>query len=258
MIDQPKPTKPNTFVLVAAAAIVGVTLAACGNSGDDQAAPASPSGGSTTSAAPAPAAQDGHNQSDVMFAQHMIPHHQQATEMTQLVDGRTSNPDIVKIAGRIDRARSQRQRRVTAHGQARRRPSGGGGEAVVITSISYRTGFAGDKWRACRRRGGRALHARLRACPPQTLHLLANLHGHTGRVRCLAGGAGCAAILHRHTIRNPIPNRRSLYDCNRCRAKHIRCPKTLKNNCNPAAVIKQLQPSDAPLAPALRGRGARL
>ncbi|MCK5752312.1 MAG: DUF305 domain-containing protein, partial [Mycobacterium sp.] len=83
-MDQPKPTKPNTFVLVAAAAIVGVTLAACGNSGGDQAAPAPQSGGSTTSAAPAPAAQDGHNQSDVMFAQHMIPHHQQAIEMSDM------------------------------------------------------------------------------------------------------------------------------------------------------------------------------
>ncbi|MEL7738024.1 DUF305 domain-containing protein [Citromicrobium bathyomarinum] len=39
---------------------------------------------------------------DARFMQMMIPHHQQATEMTQLVDGRTSNPDIVKIAGRID------------------------------------------------------------------------------------------------------------------------------------------------------------
>lgn len=85
MIDQPKPAKPNTFVLIAAAAIVGVSLAACGNSGDDQAAPASPSGGSTTSAASAPAAQDGHNQFDVMFAQHMIPHHQQAIEMSDML-----------------------------------------------------------------------------------------------------------------------------------------------------------------------------
>lgn len=39
---------------------------------------------------------------DARFMQMMIPHHQQATEMTQLVEGRTSNPDIVKIAGRID------------------------------------------------------------------------------------------------------------------------------------------------------------
>jgi uncharacterized protein (DUF305 family) len=39
---------------------------------------------------------------DVRFMQMMIPHHAQATEMTALVDGRTSNPDIVKMAGRID------------------------------------------------------------------------------------------------------------------------------------------------------------
>ena len=39
---------------------------------------------------------------DARFMQMMIPHHQQATQMTALVEGRTSNPDIVKIAGRID------------------------------------------------------------------------------------------------------------------------------------------------------------
>ena len=69
--------------------------------------------------------------------------------------GRCSSRLAGKIAGRIDRARSQRRRRVTAHGRGAAAAVGGGGEAVVITSISYRTGFAGDKWRACRRRGGR-------------------------------------------------------------------------------------------------------
>ena len=102
MIDQPKPTKPNTFVLVAAAAIVGVTLAACGNSGGDQAAPAPQSGGSTTSAAPAPAAQDGHNQSDVMFAQRMIPHHQQAIEMSDMLLAKDGIDErVVELAGQI-------------------------------------------------------------------------------------------------------------------------------------------------------------
>ena len=38
---------------------------------------------------------------DVMFMQMMIPHHAQALELTELVEGRTSNPDMLKIAGRI-------------------------------------------------------------------------------------------------------------------------------------------------------------
>jgi len=39
---------------------------------------------------------------DVMFMQAMIPHHAQALELTELVEGRTSNPDMLKIAGRIE------------------------------------------------------------------------------------------------------------------------------------------------------------
>jgi len=39
---------------------------------------------------------------DARFMQMMIPHHAQATELTALVEGRTSNEDIIAIAGRID------------------------------------------------------------------------------------------------------------------------------------------------------------
>jgi len=38
---------------------------------------------------------------DVRFMQMMIPHHAQALELAALVEDRTSNPDMVKIAGRI-------------------------------------------------------------------------------------------------------------------------------------------------------------
>ena len=39
---------------------------------------------------------------DVSFMQGMIVHHQQAVDMADLVEGRTNNPDILAIAGRID------------------------------------------------------------------------------------------------------------------------------------------------------------
>lgn len=39
---------------------------------------------------------------DVRFMQDMIPHHAQATEMAKLVAGRTSRPEIVQIARRIE------------------------------------------------------------------------------------------------------------------------------------------------------------
>jgi uncharacterized protein (DUF305 family) len=44
------------------------------------------------------------NAVDVRFMQRMIPHHQQALEMTALVKDRTSNADVRRLAGRIDAA----------------------------------------------------------------------------------------------------------------------------------------------------------
>jgi uncharacterized protein (DUF305 family) len=42
-----------------------------------------------------------YTKADAEFMQMMIPHHQQAVEMAELVEGRTNNPEIVEIAGRI-------------------------------------------------------------------------------------------------------------------------------------------------------------
>ena len=39
---------------------------------------------------------------DVSFMQGMLVHHQQAVDMAALVEGRTNNPDVVAVAGRID------------------------------------------------------------------------------------------------------------------------------------------------------------
>lgn len=47
-----------------------------------------------------------HSPADVAFMQQMISHHQQAVEMAALVKLRTNNPDIIKIAGRIDAAQA--------------------------------------------------------------------------------------------------------------------------------------------------------
>ncbi|HEY9313815.1 DUF305 domain-containing protein [Williamsia sp.] len=44
------------------------------------------------------------NDADVMFAQMMYPHHAQAVEMAQLVDGRTTNPRIIELAAAIESA----------------------------------------------------------------------------------------------------------------------------------------------------------
>jgi uncharacterized protein (DUF305 family) len=52
----------------------------------------------------APATTGDHNQADVMFAQMMIPHHEQAIEMTELASTRASNADVKALAAQIQAA----------------------------------------------------------------------------------------------------------------------------------------------------------
>ncbi|MEJ2866158.1 DUF305 domain-containing protein [Actinomycetospora sp. OC33-EN08] len=55
--------------------------------------------GCAAAPAPAPAAPD----PDVQFASMMIPHHEQALELSALVAGRTTDPTVTDLAFRIDR-----------------------------------------------------------------------------------------------------------------------------------------------------------
>lgn len=41
------------------------------------------------------------NDADVMFAQMMIPHHEQAVEMAQLTEGRAQDPRVIDLAARV-------------------------------------------------------------------------------------------------------------------------------------------------------------
>lgn len=45
-----------------------------------------------------------HNSADVTFAQGMVPHHEQAVEMTGLVASRTDNPHVLDLAARISKS----------------------------------------------------------------------------------------------------------------------------------------------------------
>ncbi|KOV82232.1 hypothetical protein ADL03_24760 [Nocardia sp. NRRL S-836] len=45
-----------------------------------------------------------HNSADVAFAQGMVPHHEQALEMTELVTSRTDSTHVVDLAQRIAKA----------------------------------------------------------------------------------------------------------------------------------------------------------
>lgn len=44
------------------------------------------------------------NKADVSFAQGMIPHHRQATEMAELAQSRTTNPEVLDLAAGISAA----------------------------------------------------------------------------------------------------------------------------------------------------------
>ncbi|MGB6228662.1 MAG: DUF305 domain-containing protein [Litorimonas sp.] len=51
-------------------------------------------------------AANSYSRDDVRFMQDMIPHHAQAVEMTALIEGRSNNPDVIDIGGRIDAAQA--------------------------------------------------------------------------------------------------------------------------------------------------------
>ncbi|WP_106180663.1 DUF305 domain-containing protein [Prauserella shujinwangii] len=55
----------------------------------------------------------GHNDADVEFAQRMIPHHEQAIEMAELVGARTGNARIRDLAADIERAQGPEIERLT-------------------------------------------------------------------------------------------------------------------------------------------------
>lgn len=71
-----------------------IALAGCAESSKE------PPGPATTSAA-----AETHNQADVMFAQHMIPHHEQAIEMSDIVLAKQGiDPRVVTLANQIKAA----------------------------------------------------------------------------------------------------------------------------------------------------------
>ncbi|MEV5352109.1 DUF305 domain-containing protein [Streptomyces sp. NPDC052693] len=92
-----------TVTAVAAGALL---LAACG-SGDDTGTTHHGGASATAGARPGTGSGDpagAFNDADVRFAQLMIPHHEQALEMSRLAEGRASDAEIKELARRIERA----------------------------------------------------------------------------------------------------------------------------------------------------------
>lgn len=88
------------LALAATGLAIALTLAACGAS-------AGPSV-TTTSAAAGSATQAGTGtDAEISFAQLMVPHHHQAVEMADLALGKSTNPEVKKLAEQIKAAQDQ-------------------------------------------------------------------------------------------------------------------------------------------------------
>lgn len=94
-------TMVKTVVTGVAALSAAVAIGACGNTATKETAssPAAPAQTSTTAAVSA------HNQADVHFAHMMIPHHQQAVEMSDIILAKQGlDPRVVELATQIKAA----------------------------------------------------------------------------------------------------------------------------------------------------------
>ena len=80
-------------IAVLAAFAAAVTLSSCSTSTTDR--------GAGVSSATAAGEVAGHNADDVMFAQMMIPHHEQAVQLAALVPDRSTNPEVIALAAKI-------------------------------------------------------------------------------------------------------------------------------------------------------------
>lgn len=91
--------KKNAFVGLGLSAILITTLSACTfNSGDLDKSNGMMGNPSTTTGA---SNSSNFSPSDIMFAQMMIPHHQQAVEMSTLAETRASSAEVKKLAAQI-------------------------------------------------------------------------------------------------------------------------------------------------------------
>jgi uncharacterized protein (DUF305 family) len=91
--------------LTGAAAMAALVISA-GCSSNNSAGNEQASGQSTTTAsATTSPSREAHNQADAMFATHMIPHHQQAIEMSDMVLGKQGiDPRVTNLANQIKAA----------------------------------------------------------------------------------------------------------------------------------------------------------
>lgn len=96
------------MMLSAGAVVAAALVAGCSNDKADRTADMEMTNSATTSAAAsAPVTSEAHNDADVMFAHHMIPHHQQAVEMSDVLLAKQGiDPRVTELATQIKGAQA--------------------------------------------------------------------------------------------------------------------------------------------------------
>ena len=92
------------LVAVGSAAAVVALVAGCTSDESDDNATTSATTSASVSASGTAEQGGPHNDADVEYVQMMIPQHEQAVEMAELVPSRTGNPDIIALADQIEKA----------------------------------------------------------------------------------------------------------------------------------------------------------
>lgn len=105
-LNRSAPPRTRSKLAIAGLGVAALVLAGCGDNDDDH--DMDSMSHSSMSSAPATAGSDAataqFNNADVMFAQMMYPHHAQAVEMAELVDGRSTDPQLIELAAAIEDA----------------------------------------------------------------------------------------------------------------------------------------------------------
>jgi uncharacterized protein (DUF305 family) len=131
--------KRTTLIGAGALAVLAIsTGCSSSNESDHPADHTTPSG--ATAAATTTAAAEAHNDADAMFAQHMIPHHTQAIEMSDtLLAKQGIDPRVTELANQIKAAQGpeiqQMQGWLTQWGAPSMPPTSGHGDMPGMSGI---------------------------------------------------------------------------------------------------------------------------
>jgi uncharacterized protein (DUF305 family) len=86
----------KSFIAALAVAATALVLPSCSSPSTEDHTEHQPSPASSASGQPA-----GFNADDIAFATNMIPHHKQAVQLAQMAPDRSTNPEVLQLAGAI-------------------------------------------------------------------------------------------------------------------------------------------------------------